>query len=211
MPTGYTNFIEEGKIDNARDFLKLCLRNFGVAIDYRDEPLSLNPLVFNKEQDFTIKYYKDRLAEREKEKEDFLAKSIDTIKAERIAELQTDIARNKEWIDKYEKLKIVYDSIENDIKNWKCEEDFKNIKDFALQQISTSDCGWSINYYVKETQKCVDELGNIDSAISDYIEKKIKIINDSIEDCKKEIKEHSERIDERKEFYDRFIESINKI
>lgn len=211
MPTGYTNFIEEGKIDNARDFLKLCLRNFGIAIDYRDEPLSLEPLRFDKEENPIIKYYKDRLSEREKEKEDFLAKSINTIKAERIAELQKDISRYKECIDKYEHLKKVYDSIEEDVRSWECEDDFKNIKDFALQQISTSDCGWYIGYYVKEMQKCVDELGNIDGTISDYIEKKNKTINDSIEDCKEGIKKHSKTTDERKEFYNRFIESVNKI
>ena len=41
MPTGYTAFIEDGDITTGREFLLLCSRNFGVAIDVRDEPLSV--------------------------------------------------------------------------------------------------------------------------------------------------------------------------
>lgn len=33
MPTGYTAFIEDGDITTGREFLLLCSRNFGVAID----------------------------------------------------------------------------------------------------------------------------------------------------------------------------------
>lgn len=40
MPTGYTAYIKDGDITTGKDFLRLCLRNFGVAINMRDEPLS---------------------------------------------------------------------------------------------------------------------------------------------------------------------------
>lgn len=40
MPTGYTAYIKDGDITTGKDFLKLCLRNFGIAINMRDEPLS---------------------------------------------------------------------------------------------------------------------------------------------------------------------------
>ena len=42
MPTGYTAFIENKQCNSAKQFLKLCLRNFGVLCKYRDEPLSLD-------------------------------------------------------------------------------------------------------------------------------------------------------------------------
>ena len=32
MPTGYTAFIEDGDITTGKEFLLLCLRNFGIAI-----------------------------------------------------------------------------------------------------------------------------------------------------------------------------------
>ncbi|MBO6267553.1 MAG: hypothetical protein J6N19_00245, partial [Clostridium sp.] len=40
MPTGYTCFIEDGKITTAKGFLLLCARAFGACIEMRDEPLS---------------------------------------------------------------------------------------------------------------------------------------------------------------------------
>ena len=42
MPTGYTAFIENKQCNSAKQFLKLCLRNFGVLSKYKDEPLSLD-------------------------------------------------------------------------------------------------------------------------------------------------------------------------
>ena len=41
MPTGYTAYIEDGSITTGKEFLKLCSRAFGVAIDIKDEPLSV--------------------------------------------------------------------------------------------------------------------------------------------------------------------------
>ena len=32
VPTGYTAYIKDGDITTGKDFLKLCLRNFGIAI-----------------------------------------------------------------------------------------------------------------------------------------------------------------------------------
>ena len=37
MPTGYTAYIEDGNITTGKEFLKLCLREFGIAVDMRDE------------------------------------------------------------------------------------------------------------------------------------------------------------------------------
>ena len=41
MPTGYTAYIENGDITTGKEFLKLCTRAFGVAIDQKDDPLSV--------------------------------------------------------------------------------------------------------------------------------------------------------------------------
>ena len=41
MPTGYTAYIEDGDITTGKEFLKLCTRAFGIAIDLKDEPLSV--------------------------------------------------------------------------------------------------------------------------------------------------------------------------
>ena len=46
MPTGYTAYIEDGSITTGKEFLKLCSRAFGVAIDIKDEPLSVPTPVY---------------------------------------------------------------------------------------------------------------------------------------------------------------------
>ena len=56
MPTGYTAYIEDGSITTGKEFLKLCSRAFGVAIDIKDEPLSVPTPVYVEPSS----YYKNR-------------------------------------------------------------------------------------------------------------------------------------------------------
>lgn len=37
MPTGYTAFIEDGTVTTGKEFLLLCSRAFGIALDIRDK------------------------------------------------------------------------------------------------------------------------------------------------------------------------------
>lgn len=58
MPTGYTSYIYDGKITNGSDFLKLCTRAFGIAVDIKDENLSVaTPNHFEPEKD-NPRYYR---------------------------------------------------------------------------------------------------------------------------------------------------------
>ena len=41
MPTGYTSFIENGEVKDAKTFLHLCLRGFGVCTKLMDRPLKI--------------------------------------------------------------------------------------------------------------------------------------------------------------------------
>lgn len=41
MPTGYTAYIKDGKITSGKEFLKLCTRAFGIAVDLKDESLDV--------------------------------------------------------------------------------------------------------------------------------------------------------------------------
>lgn len=41
----YAAFIKQGKITNARDFMKLCLRNFGIMQELYQDPLSLESVL----------------------------------------------------------------------------------------------------------------------------------------------------------------------
>lgn len=59
MPTGYTAYIEDGEITTGEDFLKLCTRAFGVAVDLKDELLSVpTPTHFEPQPYYKEKYDK---------------------------------------------------------------------------------------------------------------------------------------------------------
>ncbi len=69
MPTGYTSFIENGKVRTAKQFLHLCLRAFGVCINMRDDSLEVKDdytkdLLKGFQED--IDYHKKRLKIAEK-------------------------------------------------------------------------------------------------------------------------------------------------
>ena len=38
--TGYTSGVVDGRVTDAKDYLKMCLHAFGVMIQYRDDPLT---------------------------------------------------------------------------------------------------------------------------------------------------------------------------
>lgn len=57
MPTGYTAFIEDGNITTGKEFLLLCSRAFGIAMEIRDEPLSVpTPTTFEPNECYRNRY-----------------------------------------------------------------------------------------------------------------------------------------------------------
>lgn len=213
MPTGYTQQIIDGKVKTPREFLHLCLRNFGICISMRDEPLNL-------QEDYTEyikKYYQDTI--------DYYTKALENAKKEyaRISNLSDDDLYEiyvKEFTDDknyYQKITDVvkkknaqYQLFYNAIENWDCSEEFSNIKQFALNQIDIS----------KEDE----------DYYKDELSKKVLTKEEFITDCKYEYKENllntvkydvnynQERLDEAIEnmndglaFYERFKKEIEKL
>ena len=141
MPTGYTQQIIDGTVKTPKEFLHLCLRNFGICISMRDEPL-------NPQGDYTEyikKYYQDTIG--------YLNKALENAKKEyaRISNLSDDdlyemyvkkFTDNREYYqertDVTKKQNAKYQSFYDAIKNWDCSEEFSNIKKFALDQIDIS-------------------------------------------------------------------------
>ena len=102
MPTGYTSFIENGKIDNGKDFLMLCARNFGATVTMRDNSLS-DPIPKQFEPN---SYYLDELNEAKANLEKINNMSDDEIQDEINEEYDNEQKRCKE---KIEKDKIIYE------------------------------------------------------------------------------------------------------
>lgn len=129
--TGYTCQLLNGRVKTATDFLKLCLRNFGILYRFRDEEFTPNiPKEIPKSDYHTKELGKAvvKLHELRKltgaEWSDMLAKAIAKAKAD--AE-----ESEKEHIAAIETLTPFRDAIAK----WDCDEEYRSVKDFALSQI----------------------------------------------------------------------------
>lgn len=212
MPTGYTSFIENGQVRDAKQFLHLCLRNFGVCYGM-DDPLEIKE---DYTQDIINRYDKEiswhqlnldnakaRLEEIKSLTDDELcAKYIhDTVrKIENLKRLQADD------IFKYGN----YLRIREDIDKWECSEQFQEIKNFALQQI---DC--SINkssYFEEQLSRCGKPTKEeFEKNRDEYLNSLIDPIRWDIDYHTKEIEREEKAKKECLKFYEEFKEEMGKI
>ena len=213
MPTGYTQQIIDGKVKTPKEFLHLCLRNFGVCISMRDMPL-------DSQVDYTEsikKYYQDAMG--------YHTKALENAKAEyeRVINLSDDelyemyverFSDNRDYYqertDKVKKQNAQYQSFYDAIKNWDCSEEFSNIKKFALDQIDISK--EAEDYYTDELSK---EMLTKEEFISNS---KSKYEEDLLNQTKWDIDYHQEQLDDITKrmsnvlaFYERFKKEIEKL
>jgi len=155
MPTGYTAFIENGEVKTAKQFLHLCLRAFGICVRMKDDSLEVEDDYTQKIIDgyqASIDYHQEYLDEAKKDLKTYQEMSDDEMcvkyiqeTSERIKDLQKNITKEfGEYGD--------YLRIQDQIKKWNCDEEFSEIKDFALNQIKISIPDNS--FYEEELAKC---------------------------------------------------------
>lgn len=217
MPTGYTAFIENKQCNSAKQFLKLCLRNFGVLCKYRDEPLSLdfepdftdenvNSLINNNEN--KIEKYKNELKEYDNLSYDEKASKI---KEDCLKELNFYTKLYDEGVE----LNARYDDFIEAIEDWNCSEDFNSIKEFAINQCKISK--ENLDYYEREIvnyQRLLDKIETSKYAVQCEIDKHRNTIIANIKSCQdyiERIKEQNSKYGSNKEFYDRFIKELENV
>lgn len=217
MPTGYTAFIENKQCNSAKQFLKLCLRNFGVLCKYRDEPLSLDF-----EPDFTDKnvnsFIRDNESKIEKYKNE-LKEYDDLSYDEKVSKIKEDCLEGlnfyKNLYDEGVKLNARYDDFIEAIENWNCSEDFEQIKEFAINQCKISK--ENLDYYEKEIDNykiLLDKVETNKYTVQCEIDKHRNAIISNIENCQdyiNRIKERNGKYGSSKEFYDRFIKELENV
>lgn len=213
MPTGYTSFIENGKVKTAKQFLHLCLRAFGVCINMRDDGLEVKDdytkdLLKGFQQD--IDYHKKRLKIAEKKlseiksisEEELCEKYIKETK-ERIKDLQ------KGQTDEFNKYGD-YLRIRESIKNWDCNPEFQGVKDFALEQIRISIPTGS--YYEEELAKMGEPTKEgFQEKKEEYLQKLIDDVQWDVNYHTEELEKAIQRRDDKLKFYNEFKEDLNKL
>lgn len=213
MPTGYTQQIIDGKIKTPKEFLHLCLRNFGICISMRDEPLNL-------QEDYTEyikKYYQDTI--------DYYTKALENAKKEyaRISNLSDDDLYEiyvKEFTDDknyYQKITDVvrkknaqYQSFYDAIENWDCSEEFSNIKKFALDQIDISK--EDEDYYKDElSKKMLTKEEFIANSKYEYKENLLNTVECDVNYNQERLDEAIKSMNDALAFYERFKKEIEKL
>jgi hypothetical protein len=213
MPTGYTSFIENGKVKTAKQFLHLCLRAFGVCINMRDDGLEVKDdytkdLLKGFQQD--IDYHKKLLKIAEKKLSEIKSISEEELCEKYIKETKEKIKDlQKGQTDVFNKYGD-YLRIRESIKNWDCNPEFQGVKDFALEQIRISIPSGS--YYEEELSK----MGK--PTKEGFQEKKEEYLQKLIDDAQWDVNYHTEELekaiqhrDDKLKFYNEFKEDLNKL
>ena len=155
MPTGYTQQIIDGTVKTPKEFLHLCLRNFGVCISMRDMPFDVSQGDYT---EYIKKYYQDAmdyhvkaLENAKREYENITNLPDDDLYEMYVKNFSDNILCYQKRTDEAKKQNAKYQSFYDAIKNWDCSEEFSNIKKFALDQIDISK--EAEDYYADELSK----------------------------------------------------------
>ena len=213
MPTGYTQQIINGTVKTPKEFLHLCLRNFGVCVSMRDESLNLQ----GDYTEYIKKFYQDSMGYHIKELKNAKAEyeRVINLSDDELYEMYVNkFTDNRDYYqkrtDEAKKQNAQYQSFYDAIKSWDCSEEFSNIKSFALNQIDISK--EDENYYADEVSK---EMLTKEKFISNG---KAKYEEDLLKQTKWNIDYHQEQLDDITKkmndtlaFYERFKKEIEKL
>ena len=213
----YTTFIEQGKINNARDFMKLCLRNFGIMQEHYQDPLSLESVLeknFDVETNSNYQRYVEFLNYEYESLKKYIRQqddkeSYDIAFTEFVADIEKSIADYKKAIVKRTSENKMYEKYIEKIQKWNCSPQYENIKNFAIEQCTNALN--DVNFYEREIKRCEEQLVNPKSSFDDYLKTMIDVTRQSIAMYAKSINQCIKSLKDRKEFFDNFMKEVNNI
>lgn len=158
--TGYTAQIENGNITTGKDFLKLCTRAFGIAMDMREKPLSVpTPTQFEPDP-----YYKQKYDKAVEVRNKWKQMTFDEAKQKIIEKYNTEITQAKKSLENYKLEDEKYKKVRNEIVKWNPPTDeHKALKNFALEQIDLSMNTYIYNYWMQQFLESLDSLEHDDA------------------------------------------------
>ena len=213
MPTGYTQQILNGNVKTPKEFLHLCLRNFGICVSMKDESLNLQ----GDYTEYIKKFYQDSMG--------YHAKALENAKAEyeRVNNLSDDdlyemyvkkFTDNREYYrkrtDEVKKQNSKFQFFYDAIKNWDCSEEFDNIKSFALTQLNKSKD--NEDYYKDElSEEMLTKEEVISNDKSKYKEELLRCAKSNISYHQRELDNAIKRMNNALAFYERFKKEIDEL
>lgn len=199
MPSGYTEGILSGTINDLNDFIWMCARGFGAFITQKDN-IDEPPILKEKPNP----YYKNKIKQLLNEQQKYNEYTDDDWQNEYLKYIEDqlkDIDNNiKEKIESKEK----YENILNQVKEWiPPNENFHKLKSFMINQIEESidfDCDTSF------WQERKNKISNL--KLEQYKRNVLNDINESLISNKEYYDEEVQRVKERNQWKQQLIESI---
>lgn len=205
MPTGYTCFIEDGRITTGKEFLKKCIRAFGCCINQREESLDAPLETKIKGDDYYEEAYDKAVEKYEKLKKMTLEEMITNARRDRVNQIE----EREKYLDGQEKLRNKYMSIRNEVEQWNPPTaEHQGIKAFALEQIDISMPSEEDLIRIQE-----DIARNRNMEDSSVIKDVIALIEGSIKDIEyysNKMCEEENRVYGRNVFLDQFLKSLEE-
>jgi len=200
MATGYTCFIEDGKITTAKGFLLLCARAFGACIEMRDEPLSEPiPEKFNGDDTYRL-WLEDAKTKLSKLK----ALSQDEVHAANEAEYRKHVDRWKAGLKEREEKRQAYLSVLDGVQKWTPPtQDHEGVKIFALDQINM--CLKDLQQMDKFTEEPVKESDE------EWLSTHIKYCEYDIRRYEQQVEEEEQRTASRNLWLRELRESLDRL
>ena len=213
----YTTFIEQGKINNARDFMKLCLRNFGIMQEHYQDPLSLESVLeknFDVETNSNYQRYVEFLNYEYESLKKYIRQqddkeSYDIAFTEFVSDIEKSIADYKKAIVKRTSENKMYEKYIEKIQKWNCSPQYENIKNFAIEQCTNALN--DVSFYTNQIKRYEEELANPKDSFDEHLQVMIHVTKESIDMYAKSINTCINSLKERKEFFDNFMKEVNNI
>lgn len=205
MPTGYTAYIEDGKITTGKEFLKLCTRAFGIAVDLKDEPLSVpTPTHFEPDP-----YYKRNYEKTAKVRDEMRQLTFEEAKQQIIDKYNEDVACAKKRLDRYKSEDEKYLKVRNEVASWiPPTSEHEELKRFALNQI---DISMKTDYYKYCEEELNKELDISDDAVWKYINDINESYEKDVERAYQEWQEELKRVADKNKWMEQFLDSLANV
>lgn len=207
MPTGYTAGVYDGTIKTGKDFLKTCLRAFGVFVEYRDDAPSpilptkkfeIDPFYLNYVNE-SVKKYNEKLSWSD---EDWKKAYKEACDKARIDCKEAEVRSDKNY--------MIYNKIYREILDIDLPEEYKELKDFALSQLKggegydfSSDFG-STSFELKSLHELEQE------GVEGFKKNTLKTLLSTLEYSVQSYQEQLDRLEDKQAYLDGFLKAIGE-
>ena len=202
MPTGYTSYIKDGKITSGKEFLKLCTRAFGIAVDLKDESLDVPTPNHFEPHPYYEKAYKDSLVSREKA----YSMTLEEVKEDIISKYNDNKGRVEKILEEYKDEDKKYLKVREEVEKWTPPTpEHENLKKFCLEQI---DMSLNTSLYKWCEEDINKELDTSDDAIRKYIDILRDNADEKLKRAYKNWQEELRIVEEKNLWMKQFLDSL---